>query len=164
MKKKFLLITLLIMVFAVTGCGSKNNSNNNNNNSKNNDSVMTCTAKGELQEGITSDSTYKVTYNGENVKSVETLEKITVDDEEVLKYLEEKVRDTYSLFDDIKHYDYTVKVKDNTLVSTTSIDYEKIDIDKLFAIDSSIENLFEDGKLKIDDLKSYYKMMGISCK
>ena len=70
----------------------------------------------------------------------------------------------YSNFDNIEHYNYNVEIDGNTLTSTTDIDYTKIDMDELLAIDSSIEQLLNDNdKIGLDNITQVYETAGATC-
>ena len=153
MKKKFLLIMLLVMTLLVTGCGS----------GKKETKVMSCSLKGTITQGVETNSNYKVTYEGDYVKVIETEEVIVSDDITYLETVKDKVESIYSPYKDVEHYNYNVKVEGNTLTSTTEINYSKIDMNELFKINSAIGTLMEDNKLKVSDVKKLYKQMGITC-
>lgn len=144
---------MLIALLLVSGCGQ-------------NDELKTlnCTLGVTVQEGLRVESDYKVSYKGENVTLIETTEKVISDDEDYLELYKEQVESLYSPFKDVEHYNYSVKVDGNTLTSTTSIDYEKIDTDELVQINSAIGNLLEDGKLKVEDVQTMYESVGATCK
>lgn len=153
MKKKFLLAILLVMTLVVTGCDTKEETK-----------TLNCSLNGTIMEGIESNSNYKVTYQGDYVQLIETEEKIISDNKTYLETLQQTVESMYSPYKDVEHYDYEVKVDGNTLTSKTTIDYSKIDTNKMIEINSAIGTLMEDGKLKVDDIKQLYNQMGITCK
>lgn len=149
MKKVIVLgITLLILV---TGCGSSK------------EEKMVCTRTSTMN-GIDMNLHYEVYYQGNNVNKVKTIEKITSDSEEDLKTLEKQTKAVYSNFDNIEHYKYKVVIKENTLIGTTDINYEKIDINQLLEVDSSIKNLLNDNnKIDLDKITQVYEQTGATC-
>lgn len=145
--KKGLLLVLLSLCF-LTGCSKK----------------MVCTA--ELsQDGVDITSKYEATYDKDDkVIKIHTVETIKSDDKDDLESFEKLLKESYSMFDDIKHYDYSIKLSGNKLVSTVDADYSKIDMDKFLEIDDSLETVFKDGHIDIDDLEDMYEAIGAECK
>lgn len=148
MKKVILLgiITLLV----VTGCGKEEK--------------MVCTRTANMN-GMEMDFQYEVYYQGKNVNKVKTTEKVTSDSKETLKTLESQIKNLYSSFDKIKEYKYNVTIDENTLISTTDINYQKIDMNQLLEIDSSIEQLQNNNdKIDLDKITQVYEQTGAICK
>ena len=50
------------------------------------------------------------------------------------------------------------------MISTTNINYKKIDKDKLISIDSSNKNLFTNDNVRLTTLKKIYENNGAKCK
>lgn len=152
MKKKILCSALLVALVLATGCGSEESK------------TMTCTRTATVTGGVKMDLNYKVTYKGDYVQLVETEEKVTSSEKEYLETYEETVKNLYEPYNGLEHYDYDVKIDGDTLISTTKIDYEKIDTKKMLEIDSANGALIKDGKIKLSDIKSVYESVGASCK
>lgn len=152
MKKRFLLVALLAMVLVVTGCGNKEETK-----------VLTCSRSATVTEGVKMELSYKATYKGDYVEVIETEEKIISDNTSILDTYKTAVEKMYAPYKDIEHYNSSVKVDGNTLISTTKINYAKIDTDKLIEIDSANKSLIKDGKIKIEDVRSMYETVGAIC-
>lgn len=152
MKKNFLLVSLLVMVLMTTGCnfGEKTK-------------VLTCSKKTAVTSDIEMILSYKITYKGEYVKMIETEEKVISSDQEVLELYKLSVEELHEAYKEIDYYDYSVNLSDDTLISTTKIDYTKIDTDKLIEIDSDNAALIKDGKVRIDDIREMYEGLGSIC-
>ncbi len=154
--KKYLSILLLVVgLFVISGC---------DNASKDKIKTMTCTRKATITEGVTADLSYKVTYKGDYVKTVNTVEKLTSDNSNYLELYKTTIEKSYSPYKDVKHYNYEVKVDGNILTSTVKIDYDKIDADKLIEIDSANSSLIKNGKVEVDTMKTLYESVGATCK
>lgn len=151
MYKKILAVFVLIGVFFVTGCGNEEVK------------TMNCSRKATVVKGVDMDLNYKVTYKGNYVTLVESEEKVISDDKDYLETYENTIKNMYSPYDGIEHYNYDIKVDGNTLTSTVKIDYENIDTAKLIEIDSANGKLIKDGKIKIDDMRSAYEAMQVTC-
>lgn len=147
--KKYLFVVLMSGTLLLTGCNSE-------------EKTMTCT-RSVNRNSISMDMKYTVKYSGKNVTKIDTVEKVVSDDKSTLDFYKSKLDESYEDYKDIKYYENEISVDGNTLTSTTSIDYSKIDTDKLIQIDSSNKKLIEDGKINIDTIKSYYESLGITC-
>lgn len=147
MKKIIVLVWFSLLL--LTGCSSE---------VKN----MTCT-RTLNQDGMAVDLKYEVEYVNDVVKKVKSTEKITSETPELLKTYKTNIEATYSPYKDIEHYNYDVTIDGNVLTSSTEIDYEKIDTDKMIEIDSANGQLIKDGKIRIEDLTSAYEALGATC-
>ena len=152
--KKIIILGVALLIL-VTGGGQGNTTPT--------EEKMICTRTANLN-GVEMDLRYEVTYEGENVNRVQTTEKVTTDSEDTLQQYKQQVENIYSNFDNIEHYNYNVEINGNTLTSTTDIDYTKIDIDELLAIDSSIQQLLNDNdKIDLDSITQVYESAGATC-
>ena len=148
--KKIILLVMCTSILLLTGCGNDK------------EKVMKCSRTLD-QSGIKMDLSYKVSYKGKYVTKVNSTEKIISDDSETLKAYKEQLEKTTSSLKDIKHYEHNVKIDGDTLTSTIDIDYTKIDTDKLIKLDSSMKQLIKNGKVSVEDIKSVYSQLGVTC-
>ena len=156
MKKKLLILGIIALVL-ITGCGqgSKDITIKKE--------KMVCTRTGNMNN-LEMDFNYEVYYEGNNVNKVQTTEKITSEDTSVLEQSKQQIENLYSNFDNIENYNYNVVIEGNTLTSTTDINYEKIDIDELLEIDSSISQLLnDDNKIDLEKITQVYEQTGATC-
>lgn len=149
---KILFVFLLGIVF-LTGCGDKEAQ----------EKTMICTRNATLTEGTTLNVEYTVTYQGDYVKKVYSNEKTSSDNTEYLNQMKTMVENTYSPYKDLEYYDYNIQLDGNTLTSQLTIDYDKIDTDKMIEIDSANAMLIKDGKVKVEDLEAQYNNIGAIC-
>ena len=148
--KKTILLGIILLIF-VTGCGTTK------------EEKMVCTRTATMN-GMELDFRYEVYYQGNNVNKVKTREKVKSESDVTLKNLESQAKTLYSNFDKIKNYNYSVTIEDNTLISTTNINYQKINIDELLKIDSSINQLLNDNnKIDIEKITKVYEQTGATC-
>lgn len=152
MKKRILLVALLVVALGITGCG------------KEEVKELNCTRTATITEGTNVDLSYNIKYKGDYVEVVKTEEKVTSDDKNVLETYKTTIEKTYSPYKDVEHYDYSVDISGNTLISKTTIDYTKIDTNKMIEIDSANGSIIKDGKIKVEDIKSMYESIGATCK
>lgn len=148
--KKSLLVVMCIGVLFLTGCGAEK------------EKTLTC-SRTVNQSGIKMDLNYNVKYKGNYVTVVKSEEKITSDDAETLETYKKELEKTTETISKIEHYDHDVKIDGNTLTSTITIDYTKIDTDKLIEVDSSLKQLIKNGKVSVNDIKSVYSQLGVTC-
>lgn len=152
MKKLKYLVVLLLGVLIVTGCQNKDEIK-----------TMTCT-RTINQEEASMDLSYKVTYAGDYVEKVESIEKVTSTDTSALNTYKEEIEATYKPYANIKYYDTEVTVDGNTLTSKVTIDYSKIDYKEFTNIDSANSQIFtDDGKVKLETMESLYEQIGATC-
>lgn len=166
MKKNKLLIILFALMLVITGCSTKEedttkiedktSTKTEDKIDSNETKILTCTAT-KTDEVSTIEAVYKVVYRGEYVDLIETEEKVTSDNEQVLNYYKETTEGVYLPFKDLEHYDYNVVLKDNQVISTTKIDYSKIDTNKMIEINSAMKTIIKDGKVKVSDVRSLYE-------
>lgn len=152
MKKIKYLLLVLVMTFLITGCQSEETSK-----------TMVC-SRTINQDAISMDLKYTVTYKGKYVEKVESIEKITTDDTTVLDSYKQAVETTYQPYSKIDNYSYDVKVEGNTLISTVTADYTKIDYKKMLEVDTANQQIFtDDGKVKLETIESFYTKLGTNC-
>ncbi len=167
MKKKSSLIILGIsLLFIITGCDS----------SKDNSSVkystvglnhVECTRDAYVDDDTTDvDINIDIYYdNNDYIKVLKSVEKITSTDGKLLSQYEESYKKIYDAYKDIKYYDNEVERTETSVTSTTTINYGKVDMDKVLEIEGEEDNVkVVDGKIKLSDWKSFAKKYGTTCK
>lgn len=152
MKKSILVLPILML--GLTGCGGGKAEK------------ITCTnSTNDVVNGYSTESTYVINYKGKNVDSVETVETVTSDNEEILSAVAEQLEKTYGTTNEAYGgYTYKVENKDGKVVSTVTIDYNKMDLDQYVKDMPSLKNFVKDGKMQLDGVKSLYETMGATCK
>lgn len=152
MKNKIAIsIVMIIMIFCCTACNPETG-------------TMTCTMSSYPTDGITLRSTYTAEYENNIVKKLETIEQVTAEDKDNLEVYEERIQELYQGYQGIDYYQNKTEIKGNTLTSTTNINYEKVDTDKLIEVDSDNGGIIKNGKVNIDDLREMYEQNGCNCK
>ena len=148
--KKSLCIFGMFLLVLVTGCSTS-------------EKTLVCT-RTTNQSNVKMDLNYTIEYSGKYVNKVKTTEQVESSSKELLETYKSSIESLYSPYKDIEHYNYNVTIKDDTLTSTTDIDYSKIDTDKLIKVDSANKQLIKDGKVAVEDLKKTYESLGAECK
>lgn len=147
-KQIYSLIITLTCLLAFTGCSTTK--------------TMTCKKTG-LQDNASISTTYKVKYSGEIVHSIYSVEEINSTDSSFLDDYEKRMTTIYSPYLGIKYYNFNIENKNNKVIVTVDVNYDKVDIEKLKKIDSSNESLFTNGKVNINTIKSLYNNIGVTC-
>jgi uncharacterized lipoprotein YehR (DUF1307 family) len=154
MKKLLMCFSLILGVFLLTSC------------SLGGDKVLKCTYNIEdTEEGYELKSTYNVYYNGEVVNKIHSVETITSDDQEVLNYFNTYLNNLYSTMNDTYGgYTYSVNQTSSKLTVDTTIDYKKIDLDKLLEDQPTMKDAANDkNQLTKDGVVDLYDAMDITC-
>ena len=158
--KKFSISLFLIMILVLcSSCGKEEIIKEESEN------VLHCTRNVTAQDNMTTDIKYSIYYDGDYVTKTVAIEKVTSNDNNILKKYKEAYEKVFSNYKDIDYYDNKVEQNGNTVSSTTVVDYKKVDVNKIIEIEGKADNIFEeDGKVKKDTLVSFYKKYGITCK
>lgn len=149
--KKLAVILMVVSVIFLTGCSEKKG-------------VLVCTKNQDIDSSTKLESIYNVSYKDGYVTSIDTTETITSDKSEVLETYKTNLESVYSKYNDIKYYDNNIKIEGNKLISITTVNYEKIDTDKLIEVDKNNAAAIENGKVKVTTLKSAYEQLDATCK
>lgn len=104
--------------------------------------------------------TYNITFDNGMATYIYSREIVSIKDSSLLDQYEEKLKEEYAPYDSLDYYEYEISKYDQKVISTSSIDYKKIDLDKL----SEITNQnFNDDALKLSKIVASYKIMGAKC-
>ena len=156
MKKiKFITIVLVCVLLMTSGCGKDAK--------KAKENILEYTSSA-TQGVLTIDLKYTITYQGDYVQKEVSVNKITATKDVDLNAYKNTLEAEYERYKDIKYYDNKIKIEKNTITSTRTIDYSKIDTDKLLSAGSEYYELITDGKVKLSTLKDLYTNIGMTCK
>ena len=150
MKKIFVICTLLLLF---TGCAKEEAGS------------TSCTMYNkDVVNGYELSSTYVINHKNGLVESVETVETVSSEDEEILDTMETYLNDTYKALDEsYGGYTYEVKNENGKVTSRVKIDYNKMDIDSYVTDQPTIKDYVEDSKLTLEGVKLMYESMGATC-
>lgn len=154
MKKVFFVFCFMILL--CTGCSTTNNEKK----------IMNCNLKSTNSvQGYTLTSKYTVYYTDNSVSLIETKEEVKSEEESILDYFEKTLTNTYENANkNYGGYDNSVTRSDNSIVSITKIDYNKMNMEKYIDDNTAVKSYVNsDNKFTIDGIKSIYEAMGAIC-
>ena len=151
MKKMLVALSLFVCVGILSGCGEK-------------ERTIECT----LSQKTTSyelKSTYKIFATGEVVDKVETVETATSEQDSILDTLKETLDEQYASQQELYGgYTYDVTKTDSKVESKVTIDYSKVDMDKLASDNTAIKKFVDkNNRLTVDGAVAIYEGLGAVC-
>lgn len=171
MKKISSLILLIIVsLFIVTGCDSQSNNKANNQVISNGEKVDTktmkhkhCTRGADAGTNTEMVLEYDVYYTGEKLNLLISHEELKTEDQEMLKEYEDAYKKIATYYEGLEYYEQEVTKTSNSVTNKTTINYDKIDIKKLLAIEGEEDNIIENGEAKVDLYLALLKRFGGKC-
>ena len=164
MKNKILIAVLFVATLLVTGCGGASNGGfvgTPNTSDTNKQGVLTCNYD-KTENDVKFEYVYEITYTGDYVDKLETSQTVITDNNDVLnRYMKQFASYIDSSFDG---YSVQVLAGGNATTLTTTIDYTKVDLEKLSSVSPTDVALVKDGKLLVSDIQTMYESMGATCK
>ena len=162
-KRNSLLVLLLVLLLLVTGCAKKEVVESNG--EKVNVGKMQhqhCTRIGNA-EGAEVNLNYDIYYTDDILNVLQSEEQVVSDNSDTLTTYENAYKGIHQHYEGLAYYDTNVVREGNSVTSTITINYDKIDINRLIAIEGSDDNIFEDGKPKVDKWLELAKKLGAKC-
>ena len=162
--KKISIIIVLFLVILLCGCESKDNEIIINNKPVNTSKMehKHCTREATLDGGEVK-LEYDIYYTGEILNLLVSKEKIISSSEDILNTYEEAYKKIHLNYEKLENYDTSVVRGDTTVLSTISINYDKVDIDKLIEIEGEEDNIFINKVPKVDKWLELAKKFGTTC-
>ena len=154
MKKSLALVSLVICAILVSGCQEKE------------DYVVKCTlSQNNVLGNYQIESTYEITTDGKIAKRVKTIETITSENDVFLDSMNTTLKTTYETMNNAYGgYVFDVYQEDGKVVSTVSIDYTSLNLDKLLTDQPTMKSYAnEANQLTLEGIKSMYTAMGATC-
>ena len=154
MKNKLLVTTTIICIILIIVISIYYNKYRNN--------TMICTYKTSA-DVYAMQTKYVIKYKNGIVNNVSTEEIFIKNDKETLKEYKDTLENMYMPYSNLKYYDYSIKIKDNQVISKININYKKLDMNKFIEIDSENKKILTNNKVTINKLKKIYKNNGARC-
>lgn len=164
MKKKILLIPVIAIL--LTGCTSKTASGEKISTETDTSSLkgtLVCSRNGTGLEGASVGLDYEIEYKNGYIIKLSSEEKVSSTSSEILDQYEEAYRNVFSVYDGIEYYTNEVTRDELEVVSDTVIEYDKVDIDKIIAIEGNQEGFYENGKMSLDKWLEFAEKFGTVC-
>ena len=151
---KKLLVFVPIFFLALTGCGKAKTG------------TIECTLNTkDAINGFELNSTYKINYTGNYIDSVNSVETISSEKEELLSAFEKQLNTTYETANKVYGgYTFDVTNKNGKVVSKADIDYSKMNLKQFTKDQPTLNQFVKDDKLLVEGIKSLYESMGATCK
>ena len=92
-----------------------------------------------------------------------SLEKVISTAQEDLDEYETAYQKIYKNYEGLKYYDNKITRTENSVTSDTTINYEKINIEKLIEIEGEEDNVIENGKVKLKSWLDFAEKFGTNC-
>ncbi|MBQ6323672.1 MAG: DUF1307 domain-containing protein [Bacilli bacterium] len=162
MKNKVLIA--LVILFLVCGCSSKEKVEISG--EKINTNKMGhkhCVRNATAGSGVTADLEYEVYYTGDTLNLLQATEKVLSTSNETLDKYENAYRSIHEHYKGLDNYEAEVVRTETTVTSTVNINYDKIDIDELIAIEGAEDNIFDDKVPKLSKWLELAKKVGATC-
>lgn len=119
----------------------------------------------DVVNGYSIESEYTINYKGVFVESVNAVETITSESQDIIDSVETTVKDTYSKTNEAYGgYDYEVTRYDGKLISNVTIDYNVMDLEKYSNDQPVLKSFMKDGKMTVNGAKKIYEATGATCK
>ena len=163
MKKTYIMVILLLACIFISGCDEKHEIVING------QTINTATME---HKHCTRNATatnadvklnYDIYYTDDVLNIVKSEEKIISSSDDVLNTYEEAYKKIHANYKDLDYYDTEVIRGDTTVTSTITINYDKVDIDRLIEIEGEEDNIFEQKIPKVSKWLSFAKKFGTTC-
>ena len=166
--KKISLILIITLALLITGCGKKRvysspSSIKSTDDLTKSEGSISCTRDATIQGNGEPSFNYYISYKDDNILVLHSIEKITSDDQQVLDQYDEAYQKINKSYKNLKYYDTKVYRTDNSVARDTTINYEKIDTDKLLKIENTDDNVIVNGKAKLNKWLDLALKLGVVC-
>jgi len=174
MKKILYFVILLATITFVTGCEDEKEINEPNTpinkvetkNGTVNTKKMTqmyCTRNAVAKTGIEVNIHYDVFYTGDTLNLIHSFEQVMSADASNLDTYEKAYKGIHEHYEGLEYYDTSVVRGDTAVTSEITINYDKIDVEKLLEIEGEENNIFENKISKYSKWLALAKKLGITC-
>ena len=168
MKKKIKNSLLLIVsILFLTACGSvdmeKGITVTSKTDTSNKNGTLLCSRSAEALDNSTASFIYEVDYKSGYITKLHSKEEITSSSDEILDTYEEAYKNVFKAYKDLKYYDNEVTRTKSSVISETTVDYSKVDIERLKEIEAQEESIIKNGKISLKDWLTFAETFGTTC-
>ena len=150
MKKISIVILLLIITLCLCGCEKEKKIEVGNKTiNVTNMGHKSCTRQGSVENGEASFH-YDVYYKNDYITLLQSSEKVTSSSSSVLDEYESAYRQIASYYSGLDEYNQNVIRNSDSVENVIVINYSKLDMNKLIAIEGNESNLYEEKGIKLN--------------
>ncbi len=155
MKKILLIVITAVFMFTMSACSAK-------------EIVSVCSLEADLSElyGIEGSlvSETKITHVDDRVIYIESSEHLKISDSDIFNETVTSYQKLVEVISNIEHYESNLTIGDNSIDYKTTIDYLKIDINDILAVEKGFKAfLNEKNHLLFSKLEVGFEIKGIKC-
>lgn len=173
--KKSILIIMLFTVLLITGCEKKKNDIKIISGGEEVDTKEMihehCTRDASAGKDTEVTLTYDIYYTDDTMNILKSEDKVISADQDVLTSYEEAYKKIKQNYVGIDYYDAEIVRGDTTVTNTVTINYDKIDLNKLMEIEGGEMDIngekfdiYKNGYLSASEWKRLSKKLGTTCK
>lgn len=173
-EKVSIVLVIIVLCLLLSACGSKKENLDNGNSTKKitivdddfnekSSGTLKCVTEAEAGEGIDVDLSYVIDYKRGNILNLRSVSKITSLDSDVLDDYESAYQGISGNYEGLEYYDTSLIRDSNSVTYEAIINYDKIDTDKLLAIEGEEDNVIVDGKAKLSLWLDLAEKFGTTC-
>ena len=159
MKKVLVIISMILILGVTTACGATRTEDGK----KLVKIHEHCTRTGTMQGNAQASLTYEIYYTGDILNKIESHEKVISSSKEILDMYEESYKGIHKHYEGIKYYDTDVIRTDASVESVMIINYDRVDVSKIIALEGEEGNIFENKIPKVSKWKELTKKVGMQC-
>ena len=167
MKKIFKAIILVISIIFITACGSEDMEKGITVSSKvdttNKNGTLLCSRSAEAQNNAQASFIYEINYKNGYITKLHSKEEITSSSDEVLDTYEDAYKNIFKAYANLKYYDNNISRTKTSVISDTTIDYTKVDIEKLKELEGQEDSMIKNGKVLLKDWLTFAETFGTTC-
>ena len=130
---------------------------------RNGSGTLKCVTETVANEGVDVDLNYVISYKRGNILELTSVSKITSNDNSILDGYEQSYDSIRKNYHGLKYYDTRLIRDSNSVTYEVVINYDKIDTDKLLAIEGEEDNVIIDGKAKLSLWLDLAGKFGTTC-
>lgn len=166
MKTSRKIFTALLIVLFLTACNKEVESgtkvDSKIDTTKSNGTLI-CSRDATAQNNAQAKFYYEVNYRKGNIVKLHTSEKVLTTDENTLDTYENAYRKISQVFKNLNYYSTKVIREENSVEYTSTIQYDKVDMEKLKQLENSEDSIIKDGKIKVKDWLEFAEQFGTVC-
>ena len=158
-------IVLILLFICVIMCGCEKEKNVLVGDEKINVTNMghkSCTREGTVENGEASFH-YDIYYKNDYITLLQSSEKVSSDSSSVLDEYENAYNTIKNYYVGLDNYNQNIIRDNNSVENVIVINYEKLDINKLIAIEGNESNLYTEKGVKLDTWLDFAKKLGVKC-